>query len=175
MSAQTGSVIVLLGRAASASPLSPQLVVDAMAADMVVLLERAVDGAVGSSSATGRGARSVRCRSGAGAALEPWLPVLVAIVPGLGSRDASVEDATWPAVKQSRALAAHGRGGLLVLEDLHWADPDTLAIVEHLTDNLRASCWRRDGALRSGEHRGDLARVVAGRRGTCELGRLDGL
>jgi DNA-binding CsgD family transcriptional regulator len=27
------------------------------------------------------------------------------------------------------------RGGLLVLEDLHWADPETLAIVEYLADN----------------------------------------
>ena len=27
-------------------------------------------------------------------------------------------------------------GGLLVLEDLHWADPDTLTVVEHLTDHL---------------------------------------
>src|SRR3984957_1441744 len=27
-------------------------------------------------------------------------------------------------------------GGLLVLEDLHWADPETLAFVEYLTDNL---------------------------------------
>jgi len=27
-------------------------------------------------------------------------------------------------------------GGLLVLEDLHWADPETLAIVEYLADNV---------------------------------------
>jgi DNA-binding CsgD family transcriptional regulator len=29
-----------------------------------------------------------------------------------------------------------GTGGLLVLEDLHWADPETLAIVEYLADNI---------------------------------------
>src|SRR5271165_463512 len=29
--------------------------------------------------------------------------------------------------------------GLLVLEDLHWADPETLAIVEYLADNIAAS------------------------------------
>ena len=27
-------------------------------------------------------------------------------------------------------------GGLLVLEDLHWADPETIAVVEHLSDHL---------------------------------------
>ncbi len=27
-------------------------------------------------------------------------------------------------------------GGLLVLEDLHWADPETLSFVEYLTDNI---------------------------------------
>ncbi|MFZ0047178.1 MAG: ATP-binding protein, partial [Streptosporangiaceae bacterium] len=30
-------------------------------------------------------------------------------------------------------------GGLLVLEDLHWADPETLAIVEYLADNTAAA------------------------------------
>jgi DNA-binding CsgD family transcriptional regulator len=32
-----------------------------------------------------------------------------------------------------------GNGGLLVLEDLHWADPETLAIVEYLADNIAAA------------------------------------
>jgi predicted ATPase/DNA-binding CsgD family transcriptional regulator len=36
-----------------------------------------------------------------------------------------------------RMLALPGRpAGLLVLEDLHWADPETLAIVEYLADNI---------------------------------------
>lgn len=30
-------------------------------------------------------------------------------------------------------------GGLLVLEDLHWADPETVAIVEYLADNMSAT------------------------------------
>jgi DNA-binding CsgD family transcriptional regulator len=30
-------------------------------------------------------------------------------------------------------------GGLLVLEDLHWADPETVAIVEYLCDNIGAA------------------------------------
>ncbi|HUD77645.1 MAG TPA: AAA family ATPase [Streptosporangiaceae bacterium] len=36
-----------------------------------------------------------------------------------------------------RMLSMPGQpGGLLVLEDLHWADPETLAIVEYLADNV---------------------------------------
>jgi DNA-binding CsgD family transcriptional regulator len=36
-----------------------------------------------------------------------------------------------------RILASPGwKGGLLVLEDLHWADPETLAIVEYIADNI---------------------------------------
>jgi DNA-binding CsgD family transcriptional regulator/tetratricopeptide (TPR) repeat protein len=35
-----------------------------------------------------------------------------------------------------RLLALPAGGSLLVLEDLHWADPETLAIVEYLADNL---------------------------------------
>src|SRR6201999_3428122 len=38
-----------------------------------------------------------------------------------------------------RLLRAHGggRGCLLVLEDLHWADPETLAALDYLGDALR--------------------------------------
>ncbi len=33
-------------------------------------------------------------------------------------------------------IQSGGNGGLLVLEDLHWADPETLDIVEYLADNI---------------------------------------
>ncbi|HXW46548.1 MAG TPA: AAA family ATPase [Streptosporangiaceae bacterium] len=32
--------------------------------------------------------------------------------------------------------SAGASGGLLILEDLHWADPETLAVIEYLVDNL---------------------------------------
>jgi DNA-binding CsgD family transcriptional regulator/tetratricopeptide (TPR) repeat protein len=39
-----------------------------------------------------------------------------------------------------RVLALPGwKGGLLIMEDLHWADPETLAIVEYLADNVTAA------------------------------------
>ncbi|HVE45631.1 MAG TPA: AAA family ATPase [Acidimicrobiales bacterium] len=64
-----------------------------------------------------------------------------------------------------RAVAG-GRGCLLVLEDLHWADPETLTIVEYLADNLGSEAVLCLGTLRpegpSGAH--DLARVLEARR-----------
>lgn len=42
------------------------------------------------------------------------------------------------AVLQLLRLIAGTSGLLVVLEDLHWSDPDTLAVVEYLADNLPA-------------------------------------
>ena len=71
--------------------------------------------------------------------LAPWLPALSAVVPGLGAR-AGAADATAPvraeALLQLWRRMAPAAGLLVVLEDLHWADPDTLAVVEYLADNL---------------------------------------
>jgi len=58
------------------------------------------------------------------------------------------------------------RGGLLVLEDLHWTDAETLAVVEYLADNLadsRVLCifTLRDGAPSAAL---DLLRVLSARR-----------
>jgi DNA-binding CsgD family transcriptional regulator/tetratricopeptide (TPR) repeat protein len=87
--------------------------------------------------------------------LAPWQPVLAAIVPTLGRQDASREDASredadredtgrgeasaavrGEAVIQLVERLADPGGIVMVLEDLHWADPDTLAVVEYLGDNL---------------------------------------
>ena len=51
-----------------------------------------------------------------------------------------------------RLLALPGRkGALLVLEDLQWADPETLAIVEYLADNLGGSHVLCVATIRGGE------------------------
>jgi DNA-binding CsgD family transcriptional regulator/tetratricopeptide (TPR) repeat protein len=69
--------------------------------------------------------------------LASWLPALGAILPPVTST--APVDVT-PAVRGEAVLrllsAVCDRGGLLVLEDLHWADPETVAVVEHLSDNL---------------------------------------
>ncbi len=68
-------------------------------------------------------------------------------------------------------------GSLLVMEDLHWADPETVAIVEYLADNIGSAsiaclCTMRNTAP-SPAH--DLLRSVAARRAatTVEVPRLD--
>jgi DNA-binding CsgD family transcriptional regulator/tetratricopeptide (TPR) repeat protein len=74
------------------------------------------------------------------AELAPWLPALRAIIPAAG-RDGHGEHS--PAVRGEavlRLLRRLAQPGMLVvvLEDLHWADPDTLAVLEYLGDNLAA-------------------------------------
>ena len=75
--------------------------------------------------------------------LTPWLPALRAVIPTIaGPEGDGRSDHTAPvrgeAVLQLLRRFAGATGLLLVLEDLHWADPDTLAVVEYLSDNLSA-------------------------------------
>ena len=44
------------------------------------------------------------------------------------------------AVLAVAGVTAEPRGLLMVLEDLHWADGETLGVVEYVTDNL-AGAW----------------------------------
>lgn len=113
--------------------------------------------------------------------LEPWLPALAAIVPTVGPSGVGVE-ATAPIVGEAvlRLLRSvcPPEGGLLVLEDLHWADPETIALVEHLSDNLARTSVLCVVTMRSDEDSSvrDLVRRVSGRRTAqvLELGRLNG-
>ena len=71
--------------------------------------------------------------------LAPWLPALATIVP-TASPLPQHADVTAPvrgeAVLRLLASACGPGGAVVVLEDLHWGDPETVAVVEHLTDNL---------------------------------------
>jgi DNA-binding CsgD family transcriptional regulator/tetratricopeptide (TPR) repeat protein len=66
---------------------------------------------------------------------------------------------------------------LLILEDLHWADVDTLAVIEYLIDNLATEPVLLLGTIRSEEESEALrlAHRMAARRagGLVELPRLD--
>src|SRR5580693_6633004 len=93
--------------------------------------------------------------------LRPWWPVLSAIVPGLGGAGlggaglggaglggaglggAGLGGTGEPsaavlgeAVLRLLRWLSRAAGLVVVLEDLHWADPDTLTVVEYLADNL---------------------------------------
>jgi DNA-binding CsgD family transcriptional regulator len=71
--------------------------------------------------------------------LEPFLPVLGRLAPEAGLEPGPGE-VTAVAVGEAmlRLLRALGRdhGVAVILDDLHWADADTLAVVEYLADNL---------------------------------------
>ena len=61
--------------------------------------------------------------------------------------------------------------GLLVLEDLHWADPETLAIVEYLGDNIATASVLCLVTLRDTEPSGglDLLHSVSARRAATAI------
>src|SRR5260370_27066508 len=70
--------------------------------------------------------------------LTPWLPVLAQMVPVPGVRPAGQTSSAARGEAMLRLLGWLGgeHGLLMVLEDLHWADPDTLDVIEYLADKV---------------------------------------
>jgi DNA-binding CsgD family transcriptional regulator len=122
--------------------------------------------------------------------LRPWLPAMSAILPGEAGPAAADDGGLNGDVPGERSTVIQGEavlrwlrwlarpGGLMVvLEDLHWADPDTLAVLEYLGDNLGALpvlvvATSRDEPLTEAL---GLARRLQARQaaGHLALGRLD--
>ena len=74
--------------------------------------------------------------------LAPWLPHLAALLPGAVAAAAAAESSSVvdsQAVRGEAVLRLLGRLGpdglVVAVEDLHWADPDTVSLVEYLADN----------------------------------------
>ena len=123
--------------------------------------------------------------------LRPYRAALGRLAPGWKSQDAASSplDGADPVLVLGEGLlrlliVAGGRSGcLLVLEDLHWADPDTVGIVGYLASAARGSpvviavsAWDdQPGALRTLRPEdsvvGSLSRQVGVT--TAWLGRLD--
>lgn len=75
------------------------------------------------------------------AELAPFRPLLGRFIPEWASAVEPIEISTvalGEAVLRFARAVAPERGCALVLEDLHWADPDTMAVVEYLADNVNA-------------------------------------
>ncbi|GLX98309.1 LuxR family transcriptional regulator [Herbidospora sp. NBRC 101105] len=73
--------------------------------------------------------------------LRPYLPALTTLVPewreeGGAQRLESAVILAEAVLRLLIVLGRESRGGVLVLEDLHDADPGTLGVVEYLADNL---------------------------------------
>lgn len=87
--------------------------------------------------------------------LRPWAPALTGILPTVAPSDAGEQVASpvrgEAVIRLLRAAVAPATAGLLVLEDLHWADPDTLAVVEYLTDHLDSAPVLCVATVRAGE------------------------
>ncbi|MGE3257377.1 ATP-binding protein, partial [Pseudonocardia sp.] len=66
--------------------------------------------------------------------LDPYRPVLARLVPTAGARPAADVSLVVLAEAVLRLLAAVGC--VAVVEDLHWADAETLAVAEYLADHL---------------------------------------
>lgn len=103
-------------------------------------------------------------------ALAPFAAVLGRVVPEWASTSGSVtNDVGGLAVGEAivRLLAVEmRRSTLLLLEDLHWADPETTAVVEYLADHLARTRTVCLATVRAGERSGmeRLARRSADRR-----------
>jgi predicted ATPase len=141
-----GSLVFLSGEpGVGKSRLTRELAVGARAAGMGAVAGRAV--AAGHNTPyrplTEALAQALRYRRlPDDAELRPWLPALAALLPlGVGPDGHGDESAVvrGEAVVHLLHRLAEPAGLLVVLEDLHWADPDTLAIVEYLGDNLADS------------------------------------
>ena len=113
--------------------------------------------------------------------LEPFRGSLARLVPQWGS-SSDVGAAHDSVVMLAEALlrllrAVAGQTGcLLVLEDLQWADPETLAIVEYLSENLASESVMLLCSVRSEPGAAmDLVSALAARRtvSVANLARLD--
>jgi len=110
----------------------------------------------------------------------PWLSHLAAVLPGLVATDGPLEPAGAEAIRGEAVLRLLCRlspeGLVVVLEDMHWADPDTVAVLEYLADNAISQPLLLVVSLRTEppSPAAELIRRLRGRPGVVHLalGRL---
>ena len=125
-----------------------------------------------------------RCAEGEGApAFWPWTQVLRATggLPGAEdhlappaaetARQAADRFRIFDRVARHMAEAAAECGLLVVIDDLHWADPDSVGLLEFAARQLAASRLLLVGACRDDDAADRLRRVAA----TAAVSRLEGL
>lgn len=97
--------------------------------------------------------------------ISDYRPALATLVPAWGkaARDGEVEISPLVIGEALiRLLSLYGSpGAVLVLEDIHWADPETLAIVQYLADNLAGKPVLCLATLRDSEPSAGLDAVMS--------------
>lgn len=113
------------------------------------------------------------------AELGPYGPVLGRLVPGWGDpaagRDGESLVVLAEAVLRLAGRVGRDRGCLLGLDDLQNADPETLAVLEYLVDNVDTQPVLVLGAVRDVDCPARALVTEAAQRGRCRLVRLHDL
>ena len=154
-----GGTVLLAGEAGiGKSRLAREVAAAARERGFVVLTGRAVSGGVRTPFRPFAEALTAAVRHAGvlpdSAELDPFRPALARLVPQLRSGDAAAADSSLvflgeAVIQLLRVLPGAGQAGqfpdtragrrcLLVLEDLHWSDLETLSLLEYLADNLSA-------------------------------------
>jgi DNA-binding NarL/FixJ family response regulator/RecA/RadA recombinase len=176
-----GSALVVAGEAGiGKSRLADHMSVAAARADVQVVTGRAMPAGIG--GPLGPVAEviheTIRGRPApADTDLAPYLAVLASLVPHWRQAEWSAPAepvlVTAEAVLRLLRWAAGGRGMVLVMEDLHWADDATLAVTRYLVSHADDVPVALLATVRTGEGRDDVTAVLgsAGAQ-VCHLGRL---
>jgi DNA-binding CsgD family transcriptional regulator/tetratricopeptide (TPR) repeat protein len=169
-----GGVLFLVGEAGiGKSRLIEVIASDALRRGLPVLRGRAVQTPTPAAYRPLAEALSAAVRAAAApdeAELGPFRATLGRLVPEWRIDEPARLDESLIAVAEGvlrfLTAAAGDHGALLVLEDLHWADPETLTIVEYLADNLAAQRVLCLASVRDDERSPglELARSLQGRR-----------
>jgi tetratricopeptide (TPR) repeat protein len=191
---QGGTVFILGEAGVGKSRLAREIQTRARDQGVRTLRGRAVEGSIGPYRPVAEALLSALRVSGLPDVpeLRPFQPILGRLIPGWRQEDGSSQGvsagSSYVAVDDSTVLLGEAilrllrvlgacHGCLIALEDLHWADADTLAVVEYLTDNLQTEPILLLATVRSDERSPALARVraMAARRAgqLLELPRLD--
>ncbi len=110
--------------------------------------------------------------------LRPWLSHLAAVLPGIVAVGGSAEPAEGTGADAIRGEAVlrllrrlSPEGLVVTFEDMHWADPDTVAVLEYLTDNAASQPLVFVVSLRTEppSPAADLVRRQRGRPGVAHL------
>ena len=179
-----GGAVFLTGEAGiGKSRLVRETVRAAAELGLTVLVGRAVAGGVPTPFRPFAEALTSAGRAGrlpASAELDPFRPVLGRLVPEWRQPQGTPGEESLVFLGEAvlrllRALSPQA-GCVLVLEDLHWADRETLALLEYLADNLAAERVLCVATLRAeGGDAAALASALAARGSAAvlALGRLD--